>query len=147
LITATYRYHADWNGNGDFSDSSEDISAFVLKASWEMGRDFASHMTGRSKARSCRIILDKSDSRFSAFITGSPLYGKVLPAHIAISEWTMVDYQANSDPGGLGTDLTEHVDAVSTKKATEQVLEFLKNAVGPRTLAADEAACPAYPRD
>jgi hypothetical protein len=70
MITATYGYYVDWKGDGDFSDSNENISAFVLEASWEYGR---------SKAGSCRMSLDNSDSRFSPFNVSSPIHGQMLP--------------------------------------------------------------------
>src|SRR4030042_1322678 len=79
MITANYRYYVDWNGDGDFSDSNENISAFVFEASWEYGRDYASQLNGRSKAGSCRLSLDNSDSRFSPFNVSSPIYGQMLP--------------------------------------------------------------------
>jgi hypothetical protein len=79
VITATYRYFVGWDGDGDFDRPLEEISAFVFEASRETGRDFASQMSGRSKAGSCRIVLDNSDSRFSTFNVGSPLCGLALP--------------------------------------------------------------------
>ena len=45
MIAVTYRYYIDWNGDGDFSDANENISAFVFEASWEYGRDYASQLT------------------------------------------------------------------------------------------------------
>jgi hypothetical protein len=79
VITATYRYYADWDGNNSFGDPGEDISACAFEATWEYGRDFASQLSGRSKAGSCRIVLDNSDGRFSPFNVSSPLYGKMVP--------------------------------------------------------------------
>jgi hypothetical protein len=48
LITATYRYHIDWDGDNSFVLPVEDISAFVFEATWEYGRDYASQLNGRS---------------------------------------------------------------------------------------------------
>ena len=79
MLTAIYHYYVDWNGDGDFSDPNENISAFVFEASWEYGRDYASQLSGRSKAGSCRMSLDNSDSRFSPFNDSSPIYGQMLP--------------------------------------------------------------------
>jgi len=79
LITATYRYYADWDNDNSFGDPGEDISAYAFESSWEYGRDFASQLSGRSKAGSCRILLDNSDGRFSPFNVSSPLHGKMLP--------------------------------------------------------------------
>ena len=79
MITATYRYYVDWDGDNCFSLPGEDISAFAFEATWEYGRDYASQLSGRSKAGSCRISLDNSNSRFSPFNSSSPLYGQMLP--------------------------------------------------------------------
>jgi len=79
LITATYRYYVDWDGDNSFTLPGEDISAFVFEATWEYGRDYASQLNGRSKAGSCRLSLDNSDSRFSPFNVSSPIYGQMLP--------------------------------------------------------------------
>ncbi len=79
MITATYHYYVDWDGNNSFALPGEDISAFVFEASWEYGRDYASQLNGRSKAGSCRISLDNSDSRFSPFNASSPPYDQMLP--------------------------------------------------------------------
>ena len=79
MITATYRYCADWDGDNSFISPGEDISAFVFEATWEYGRDYASQLNGRTKAGSCRLTLDNSDSRFSPFNSSSPLYGQMLP--------------------------------------------------------------------
>lgn len=79
MITATYRYYVDWDGDGSFGGPGEDISAYAFESSWEYGRDFASQLNGRSKAGSCRILLDNAGSRFSPFNISSLLYGQMLP--------------------------------------------------------------------
>jgi hypothetical protein len=83
LIIATYRYYVDWDGNNSFALSGEDISAFVFEASWEYGRDYASQLSGRSKAGSCRISLDNSDSCFSPFNASSLSLSEILTEAIA----------------------------------------------------------------
>ncbi len=47
LITAAYRYYADWDNDGSFGDLGENISAYAFESSWEYGRDFASQLSGR----------------------------------------------------------------------------------------------------
>ncbi len=79
MITATYRYYADWDNEGSFSDPGENISAYAFELFWEHGRDFASQLSGRSKAGSCRTLLDNSDGRFSPFNVSSPRHGQLLP--------------------------------------------------------------------
>lgn len=79
MITATYRYYVDWDNDRSFVDPAENISAYVFEASWEYGRDFASQLSGCSKAGSCRILLDNADGRFSPFNVSSPFHGQMLP--------------------------------------------------------------------
>ncbi len=45
-------------------------------------------------------------------------------SHIAVKEWTTIDYQANSQADGGGSDLTGFVDITATKLDTEIKLEI-----------------------
>lgn len=76
MDTATYRYFVDWNNDGDFGDSNENISAYVLSSSWRSGRRTD---VDYDTAGSCSLVLDNSTSIFSSFNSSSPLYGKILP--------------------------------------------------------------------
>ena len=44
MITATYRYYVDWNGDGDFSDANENISRVPSGVSRTYGN--AQHFAG-----------------------------------------------------------------------------------------------------
>ena len=79
MASATYAFYVDWNGDNDFLDDYEDISAYVFEASWSYGRDHASQLTGKSIAGLCTLLLKNTDKRFSPFNTSSPLYGSLLP--------------------------------------------------------------------
>ena len=40
-MAAVYTLLVDWNNDGDFADSNDDITSDVLSLSWERGRDYA----------------------------------------------------------------------------------------------------------
>ena len=50
MPSATWVIECDWDNNGVFTDTSEDLTANVLEAEWNYGRDYASQLTGRSVA-------------------------------------------------------------------------------------------------
>lgn len=108
----SYVVEIDWNGDGDFADTGEDITSYVLGVQTMRGRDFASQLTGQSRAGQCVILLDNRDGRFSRFNSSSPLYGNLLPgrkvrvratAPTAATLWA--GYLASIDPaaGALPT--------------------------------------------
>lgn len=72
LALAAYSYYVDWDNNGNFTGTYDDVTAYVLSAQWEYGVDWSS-TPGRSKIGACRIKLDNSDGRFSSYNTASPL--------------------------------------------------------------------------
>lgn len=78
-VWAKYRYYVDWNNDGDYGESYEDITDYVISVSWEYGRENASQLEGRSIAGNAEIILDNSTGIFSSYNSGSPLWGNVLP--------------------------------------------------------------------
>lgn len=77
MDTATYAYYVDWDGDGDFGDAYEDITAYVLDAEWSLGGDIV--QPGQISPGSCHLRLDNSTSIFSSFNSSSPIYGDILP--------------------------------------------------------------------
>ena len=41
MPTGTYVLAVDWNNDGDFSDSGEDITARTMNVEWKRGNDYA----------------------------------------------------------------------------------------------------------
>ena len=80
MASTSYKLKVDWNNDGDFADSNEDISNYILNVEWERGRDFFSTLTGKSTAGTLRATLLNTDGRFSSFNSASPLYGNILPS-------------------------------------------------------------------
>ena len=79
MTQATYVLEVDWNGDGDFGDANEDITADMIDFETGRGRDFASQLTGRAVAGRLRATLLNTTGKYSPFNTGSPLTGNVLP--------------------------------------------------------------------
>lgn len=67
----------DWNNDGDFSDSGEDVSSYVrYPIRISAGR---AKSTDEFGAATGAFLLKNPDGRFSPFYTSSPLYPNVLP--------------------------------------------------------------------
>jgi hypothetical protein len=60
-----YSVKVDWDGNGTFSGTTEDVSQHVRGYATERGRDFASPQAGRSIAGGIRLEVDNSDGRYT----------------------------------------------------------------------------------
>lgn len=77
-----YEVHVDWNGDGDFSDPGEDVSARVFDRGTPLtiryGRDQARAFAPLAGGRA-QFELDNSSRDYSPENTSSPLAGTVLP--------------------------------------------------------------------
>jgi len=63
----------DFDGDGDFDETVEDITGYVMSAESMSGRDFPSSLTGKAGPGQLRLTLLNSDDRFSYFNQASPL--------------------------------------------------------------------------
>jgi hypothetical protein len=70
-----WKTYIDWNNDGDFVDALEDISAYVVHASWKRGRDYASTLTGQTTSLSGSITLTNFNGEWNSFNSSSPFYG------------------------------------------------------------------------
>lgn len=81
MAIADYEFHIDWNGNGDFSDISEDVTGDVLR------REPLSIVYGRDQTRSlspmrageASFLLNNISRDYSPENDSSPLAGNILP--------------------------------------------------------------------
>jgi len=78
-MAGSYTLLVDWNDDGDFTDSNDDITSDVLSVSWERGRDYASQLQGRSKAGKLTATLINTAGKYSPSNTSSALTGTILP--------------------------------------------------------------------
>lgn len=66
----------DWDGDGDYEDSYEDVSPYLRDFALERGMDFD---LGHAEVGQARITLKDLDDVFVPYNTASPLYGSILP--------------------------------------------------------------------
>jgi hypothetical protein len=76
---AKYSLLVDWNNDGDFTDTHDDVSSDTLSLSWERGRNYASALLGRSVAGKLTATLVNEDGKYSPSNTSSALTGNILP--------------------------------------------------------------------
>jgi len=76
---ATYTLLVDWDNNGVFTGTGEDVSSRIQHLEWSRGRDRASQLTGRSIASRLTAILDNRSGDYSSFNTSSPIAGNIKP--------------------------------------------------------------------
>jgi hypothetical protein len=97
LITVAFRQArpvavlVDWNKDGDYNDTSEDVTSLVHREvglSFEYGRDQVTALAPMVSGRGS-ITLDNTDERFSPRNTGSPIYGSVKPARPTLATRTV----------------------------------------------------------
>jgi len=79
MATGTYVLAVDWNNDGDFSDSGEDITARTMKIEWKRGNDYASQLVGKAVAGILNATLNNVSGDYSTFNSSSDLYGNLLP--------------------------------------------------------------------
>ena len=63
----------DFDNDGDFDQSVENITHYVLAAQTARGRDYPSNLTGKATAGQLKLTLRNDDDRFSYFNSSSPL--------------------------------------------------------------------------
>ncbi len=95
-MAATFTLYIDWNGDGDFSDAGEDVSARTLARSnvqVEYGRD-QSRSLAPAKVGEASFELDNRSRDYSPDNGSSPLAGNVLPGRSVYLKGTLsaVDY-------------------------------------------------------
>lgn len=95
-MAATYSAYVDWDGDGDFSDTGEDVSSRTLARTdvvIRYGRDQARALSPTAVGEA-RLELDNTSRDYSPENASSPLAGDVLPGRPVLIEATLsaVDY-------------------------------------------------------
>ena len=78
-IVGIYRVVADWNADGDFDDTYDDLTGDTLSMSWSRGRDYASQLSGNSIAGRATFTLLNEDGKYSPSNTSSVLSPNLVP--------------------------------------------------------------------
>ena len=79
MARGTYVLAIDWSGDGDFSDTGEDVTARTMKCEWRRGNDYASQLVGKAVAGTLVAELNNESGDYSTFNASSPLAGNLLP--------------------------------------------------------------------
>ena len=69
----------DWNADGDYADSGEDLTARTMSVEWKRGSDYASQLVGKAVAGILTATLNNESGDYSTFNTSSALTGNLLP--------------------------------------------------------------------
>jgi hypothetical protein len=69
----------DWDNDGKYDGTYDDISSDVPRAQFRGGRDVANALTGQVKAARCTLTVANDDDRYSPFNTSSVLTGNLVP--------------------------------------------------------------------
>ncbi|MBN1286159.1 MAG: hypothetical protein JXB47_12245 [Anaerolineae bacterium] len=77
MVRASYTVQIDWDNDGDFSDTGEDISDYVVEAEWRTGCAAAYDRTAAPGW--LKLIVDNRDRRFAPEYAPGPLYGDLKP--------------------------------------------------------------------
>lgn len=72
----------DWNGDGTFTGTSENISALTFDVECSRGRDYASQIQGKSIAGMLSAQINNQSKDYSSFNLSSPLVGSILPGRL-----------------------------------------------------------------
>ena len=76
MVVATYKLQVDWNNDGDWGDTGEEIDMGRVRGiTCSFGRDRASQLTGKSKAGKLTATLDNRSGDYNPFNSDSPIYG------------------------------------------------------------------------
>jgi hypothetical protein len=76
-MTIAVNVYVDWDNDGAFTTTGDDISAYVKTASWRIG--LGGRFDAVARGGQCSVILDNSTRYFSPDNTASPYYGKFKP--------------------------------------------------------------------
>lgn len=106
----------DLDGDGDFDQPEENVTAYIVDGNSRTGRDFPSQINGKAGPGSLRLTARNDDNRFNHFNTASPL---------------------NTAPFSLGTGRAFRV-RTSTSSPVDPVLKAKDRFDGPGDLGVDE---------
>ena len=90
-VAPTYKVYVDWNDDGDFTDTYDDITDRVLSCTITRGKDAE---LGSASCGIMEIILKNNDNLFTPTNSFSGLYGSLLPGHVikCIAPSTEINY-------------------------------------------------------
>ena len=79
MAKGVYVLAVDWNNDGDFSDSGEDITARTMNIEFTRGNDYASQLVGKGVAGVLNAVINNESGDYSTFNASGSLYGNLVP--------------------------------------------------------------------
>lgn len=80
MAKGTYVLAVDWNNDGDWSDSGENITARTLNIEFRRGNDYASQLVGKAVAGVLIADLNNESGDYSTFNTSGACMAISCPA-------------------------------------------------------------------
>ena len=102
MAQAKWRVVVDWNNDGDFSDSNDNVTPDVLGLTLDHYRDLA---TGHAEAARLEMELKNDDHKYSPPNGSSPLSGDLKPGRTA---WVRAAYPFDDFTDAASTQLAAH---------------------------------------
>lgn len=90
------KLYIDWDGDGDYLDAYEDVSAALARATVKRGRGA---VTDQFAAGTATISIENPAGVYSPYNESSPLYGLMLPGRAAKLEAVIDAATIRSSPG------------------------------------------------
>lgn len=133
MALGKYNLFVDWNNDGDFADTGEDMSSLLLSVEWERGRDFASQLTGRSIAGYFVARIKNLDGLYTPSNASGSLSGNLKPNRKVMFEWLQTTGFSYSFPFTFtgGPAWTGFVDSITPAPDVIGNKEMILRAIGP----------------
>lgn len=77
LMTTTWTIAIDWDRNGNFTGTYDDVTSYVISAEWVLGIQRSYQDCADNSV--LKLVLNNADKRFSPENGSSPIAGKILP--------------------------------------------------------------------
>ncbi len=103
----------DFDNDGDFDETVEDITGFVIDLETQLGRDWPSLIHGSVGPGRLRMTLDNSDDRFSLFNEDSPLTADPFSLDVGRKLRVQTTGASNPDPTLIVRDRFDRADTES----------------------------------
>jgi len=77
MVTTTYQLEVDWENNGDYVGTYDNVSSETFTVQFRRGRDYASQVSGNSTAGKLTAVLNNEGGKYSPSNAASVLAGNL----------------------------------------------------------------------
>lgn len=144
-MPATYALYVDWNNDGDYSDTGENVSAYVLSAAWTRG--LATPLARMATTGRATFVLDNRTLAFSPYLQSNVLPRRRMKLTMTVSAVTVTQFDgyiesiAPTAGKGKGETVTlQCVDALAVLDLHEGAVALYQNVYPDTVIAAVVAA-------